>query len=91
VLRFLWYISLQIEIYSVVKPSFVCSVLVANAGVSFAEQLDASHKNSCPWRGSSCANSLVQLHLAPSQLLEILLYASGFVLKSRTYASVLHH
>ncbi|CAM0876657.1 unnamed protein product [Alopecurus aequalis] len=42
---------------------------VANAGETFAEQLDASHKNSCPWRGSSCADSLVQLHLTQSALI----------------------
>lgn len=51
------------------KPFFVCSVLVTNAGEAFAEQLDASHKNSCPWRGNSCADSLVQLHLTQSALI----------------------
>ena len=60
---------LQTEFYSAVKPFFVCSVLVANAGETFVEQLDASHKNSCPWRGSSCADSLVQLHLTQSALI----------------------
>ncbi|KAL6880551.1 hypothetical protein ACP4OV_012116 [Aristida adscensionis] len=41
---------------------------VANAGEAFAEQLDASHQNDCPWRGNSCADSLVQFHLTPSAL-----------------------
>ncbi|KAK3145873.1 hypothetical protein QOZ80_3BG0258600 [Eleusine coracana subsp. coracana] len=41
---------------------------VANAGEAFAEQLDAAHQNSCPWRGNSCAGSLVQLHLTQSAL-----------------------
>ncbi|XP_062212621.1 uncharacterized protein LOC133913468 [Phragmites australis] len=42
---------------------------VANAGEAFAEQLDAAHQNSCPWRGNSCADSLVQLHLTQSALI----------------------
>lgn len=42
---------------------------VANAGEAFAEQLDASHQNDCPWRGNSCADSLVQFHFTPSALL----------------------
>ncbi|XP_006650690.2 uncharacterized protein LOC102700693 [Oryza brachyantha] len=42
---------------------------VSNAGEAFAEQLDASHHNSCPWRGNSCADSLVQLHLTQSALI----------------------
>ncbi|KAG8081484.1 hypothetical protein GUJ93_ZPchr0007g4889 [Zizania palustris] len=41
---------------------------VANAGKAFAEQLDASHQGDCPWRGNSCAESLVQFHLTPSAL-----------------------
>ncbi|CAL5091466.1 unnamed protein product [Urochloa decumbens] len=41
---------------------------VAKAGEAFAEQLDASHQNDCPWRGNSCADSLVQFHLTPSAL-----------------------
>nr|CAB3497955.1 unnamed protein product [Digitaria exilis] len=44
-------------------------VEVANAGEAFAEQLDAAHQNSCPWRGNSCADSLVQLHLTQSALI----------------------
>ncbi|KAJ1293311.1 hypothetical protein BS78_01G058200 [Paspalum vaginatum] len=44
-------------------------VEVANAGEAFAEQLDAAHQNSCPWRGNSCADSLVQLHLTHSALI----------------------
>jgi hypothetical protein len=46
-----------------------CNAVVANAGEAFAEQLDASHQNDCPWRGNSCADSLVQLHFTPSALL----------------------
>ncbi|VAI37614.1 unnamed protein product [Triticum turgidum subsp. durum] len=42
---------------------------VTNAGEAFAAQLDASHKNSCPWRGNSCADNLVQLHLTQSALI----------------------
>ncbi|TVU44719.1 hypothetical protein EJB05_04170 [Eragrostis curvula] len=44
-------------------------VEVANAGEAFAEQLDAAHQNNCPWRGNSCADSLVQLHLTQSALI----------------------
>ncbi|KAL6636800.1 hypothetical protein ACP70R_024372 [Stipagrostis hirtigluma subsp. patula] len=44
-------------------------VEVANAGEAFAEQLDAAHLNSCPWRGNGCADSLVQLHLTQSALI----------------------
>ncbi|RCV40564.1 hypothetical protein SEVIR_9G064300v4 [Setaria viridis] len=44
-------------------------VEVANAGEAFAEQLDAAHQNSCPWRGNSCADSLVQLPLTQSALI----------------------
>jgi hypothetical protein len=43
-------------------------VVVANAGEAFAEQLDVSHQNDCPWRGNSCADGLVQFHLTPSAL-----------------------
>ncbi|CAL4944732.1 unnamed protein product [Urochloa decumbens] len=46
-----------------------CPVEVANAGEAFAEQLDAAHQNSCPWRGNSCADSLVQLPLTQSALI----------------------
>ena len=44
-------------------------LLVASAGEAFAEQLDAAHQNSCPWRGNSCADSLVQLPLTQSALI----------------------
>ncbi|XP_039827894.1 uncharacterized protein LOC120689615 isoform X2 [Panicum virgatum] len=44
-------------------------VEVASAGEAFAEQLDAAHQNSCPWRGNSCADSLVQLPLTQSALI----------------------
>jgi len=46
----------------------LCYVVVASAGEAFAEQLDASHQNDCPWRGNSCADSWVQFHLTPSAL-----------------------
>ncbi len=62
-------LPLQTEFCSAMKPFFLCSVLVSNAGEAFAEQLDASHHNSCPWRGNSCADSLVQLHLTQSALI----------------------
>lgn len=42
---------------------------VANVGEAFAEQLDASHQNSCPWRGNCCADSLMQLHFTQSALI----------------------
>jgi hypothetical protein len=57
-----------------VEPNFLCRdpffiyIVVANAGESFAEQLDASHQHDCPWRGNSCADSLVQFHLTSSAL-----------------------
>jgi len=41
---------------------------VANAGESFAEQLDAARQNNCPWRGNDYADSLVQFHLTQSVL-----------------------
>ncbi|XP_062214393.1 uncharacterized protein LOC133915300 [Phragmites australis] len=44
-------------------------VEVANAGEAFAKQLDAAHQSSCPWRGNSCADSLVQLHLTQSAII----------------------
>ncbi|MQL81702.1 hypothetical protein Taro_014168, partial [Colocasia esculenta] len=36
-----------------------------NAGETFAEKLDASHKVTCPWRGNCCADSLVQFPPTP--------------------------
>ncbi|XP_073107735.1 uncharacterized protein [Elaeis guineensis] len=42
---------------------------VDHAGEAFAEQLDAGHKGTCPWRGNSCANSLVQFPPTPPSAL----------------------
>ncbi|XP_058211261.1 uncharacterized protein LOC131323469 isoform X2 [Rhododendron vialii] len=39
------------------------------AAEDFAKQLDAAHKVSCPWRGNSCAESLVQFPPAPPSAL----------------------
>uniref|UniRef100_A0A1D1YL68 NIPA-like protein n=1 Tax=Anthurium amnicola TaxID=1678845 RepID=A0A1D1YL68_9ARAE len=36
-----------------------------SAGEVFAEQLDAGHKLTCPWRGNCCADSLVQFPPTP--------------------------
>ncbi|KAG6506518.1 hypothetical protein ZIOFF_031842 [Zingiber officinale] len=36
------------------------STKVDQAVETFAEQLDAGHKDSCSWRGNCCADSLVQ-------------------------------
>ncbi|PON72701.1 Zinc finger, C3HC-like [Parasponia andersonii] len=33
---------------------------VQNAGEAFAKELDSGHKVTCPWRGNSCPESLVQ-------------------------------
>ncbi|THF98291.1 hypothetical protein TEA_022409 [Camellia sinensis var. sinensis] len=35
----------------------------------FAKQLDAGHKGTCPWRGNSCAESLVQFPPTPASAL----------------------
>ncbi|KAK9088434.1 hypothetical protein Scep_027516 [Stephania cephalantha] len=35
------------------------------AGEAFAKKLDVGHKGSCPWRGNSCAESLVQFPPTP--------------------------
>nr|XP_029120875.1 uncharacterized protein LOC105046736 isoform X2 [Elaeis guineensis] len=42
---------------------------VDHAGEAFAEQLDAGHKVTCPWRGSCCADSLVQFPPSPPSAL----------------------
>ncbi|KAI8557950.1 hypothetical protein RHMOL_Rhmol04G0050900 [Rhododendron molle] len=39
------------------------------AAEDFAKQLDAAHKVNCPWRGNSCAESLVQFPPAPPSAL----------------------
>ncbi|KAJ4980620.1 hypothetical protein NE237_031457 [Protea cynaroides] len=38
---------------------------VDDASETFAKQLDIGHKLSCPWRGNSCAESLVQFPPTP--------------------------
>lgn len=40
-------------------------VEVDDAGEAFAKQLDTGHKATCPWRGNSCAESLVQFPPTP--------------------------
>ncbi|GFZ07586.1 IAP-like protein 1 [Actinidia rufa] len=40
-----------------------------SAAEDFAKQLDAGHKVTCPWRGNSCAESLVQFPPAPPSAL----------------------
>ncbi|KAF8369778.1 hypothetical protein HHK36_032199 [Tetracentron sinense] len=42
---------------------------VDSAYEAFAKQLDAGHKVSCPWRGSICAESLVQFPPTPPSAL----------------------
>ncbi|CAK9160265.1 unnamed protein product [Ilex paraguariensis] len=40
-----------------------------SAGGDFAKQLDVGHKAPCPWRGNSCAESLVQFPPTPPSAL----------------------
>lgn len=49
--------------------AYLCFFLVDRAVEAFAEQLDASHKVTCPWKGSSCADSLVQFPPTPQSAL----------------------
>ncbi|KAK9267555.1 hypothetical protein L1049_009983 [Liquidambar formosana] len=42
---------------------------VESACEAFAKQLDAGHKVTCPWRGNSCAESLVQFPPTPQSAL----------------------
>ncbi|XP_042520192.1 uncharacterized protein LOC122093782 isoform X1 [Macadamia integrifolia] len=42
---------------------------IDDAGETFAKQLDTGHKVSCPWRGNSCAESLVQFPPTPPRAL----------------------
>ncbi|XP_010275066.1 PREDICTED: uncharacterized protein LOC104610239 [Nelumbo nucifera] len=42
---------------------------VDTAGEAFAKQLDTGHKVTCPWRGNSCAESLVQFPPTPPSAL----------------------
>ncbi|KAK6932161.1 Zinc finger, C3HC-like [Dillenia turbinata] len=43
--------------------------LVDGASEAFSAQLDAGHKVTCPWRGNSCPESLVQFPPAPQSAL----------------------
>ncbi|XP_006836346.2 uncharacterized protein LOC18427229 isoform X1 [Amborella trichopoda] len=52
--------NLSFTILPVWAPSEVDS-----AGEAFAKQLDLGHKVSCPWKGNSCAESLVQFPPTP--------------------------
>ncbi|XP_077243800.1 IAP-like protein 1 [Tasmannia lanceolata] len=42
---------------------------VDSAGEAFSKELDAGHKVTCPWRGNSCAESLVQFPPTPPSAL----------------------
>lgn len=42
---------------------------VERAGEAFAKQLDAGHNVTCPWRGNSCPESLVQFPPTPQSAL----------------------
>ncbi|KAG8637465.1 uncharacterized protein LOC122721944 [Manihot esculenta] len=42
---------------------------VESSGEAFAKQLDDGHKASCPWRGNSCPESLVQFPPTPQSAL----------------------
>ncbi|KAJ4976799.1 hypothetical protein NE237_001905 [Protea cynaroides] len=52
----------------VLLPSWTPSE-IDDAGETFAKQLDIGHKVSCPWRGNSCAESLVQFPPTPPRAL----------------------
>ncbi|OVA16395.1 zinc finger protein [Macleaya cordata] len=56
------------------KLSFILSASwtsaeVDSAGEAFAKQLDVGHKVTCPWKGNSCAESLVQFPPTPQSAL----------------------
>ncbi|MBA0870774.1 hypothetical protein Goshw_017029, partial [Gossypium schwendimanii] len=42
---------------------------VEDAGEAFSKQLNIGHKVSCPWRGNSCPESLVQFPPTPQSAL----------------------
>ncbi|KAM6552024.1 hypothetical protein CsatB_001832 [Cannabis sativa] len=42
---------------------------VQNAGEAFLKELDSGHKATCPWRGNSCPESLVQFPPTPQSAL----------------------
>lgn len=42
---------------------------VQNAGEAFAKELDSGHNVTCPWRGNSCPESLVQFPPTPQSAL----------------------
>ncbi|KAB2007697.1 hypothetical protein ES319_D10G047600v1 [Gossypium barbadense] len=50
------------------SPSWATSE-VEDAGEAFSKQLDIGHKVSCPWRGNSCPESLVQFPPTPQSAL----------------------
>lgn len=51
-------------------PNFSCICDKAeSAGEEFAEQLDKGHRVTCPWRGNSCPESLVQFPPTPPSAL----------------------
>ncbi|KAF2316731.1 hypothetical protein GH714_042072 [Hevea brasiliensis] len=52
----------------VLLPSWIPSE-VESASEAFAKQLDDGHQASCPWRGNSCPDSLVQFPPTPQSAL----------------------
>ncbi|KAF5752722.1 hypothetical protein HS088_TW01G00638 [Tripterygium wilfordii] len=52
----------------VLLPSWTLAE-VENASEAFAKQLDEGHKVTCPWRGNSCPESLVQFPPTPQSAL----------------------
>ncbi|XP_065877620.1 uncharacterized protein [Euphorbia lathyris] len=52
----------------VLSPSWTPAE-VESAGEAFSKQLDDGHKASCPWRGNSCPESLVQFPPTPQSAL----------------------
>ncbi|KAF5736350.1 hypothetical protein HS088_TW14G00492 [Tripterygium wilfordii] len=52
----------------VLLPSWTLAE-VENASEAFAKQLDCGHKVTCPWRGNSCPESLVQFPPTPQSAL----------------------
>ncbi|KAF9587235.1 hypothetical protein IFM89_039543, partial [Coptis chinensis] len=59
------WVSVDVDIIS------ISSVFIQanNAGKAFAKQLNVAHGTSCPWRGNSCAESLVQFPPTPPSAL----------------------
>lgn len=52
-----------------ISPATWTSTEADSAGEDFAKQLDGGHRVNCPWRGNSCAESLVQFPPTPPSAL----------------------